>query len=109
MGSLKVRTCEICETETEDMVADHCHETGAVRDWICRSCNAGLGMFKDKPEALRRGAAYLERHRANPRIGLAFLRAEVGKLSRRSPERRANKLLKAHDDDLLRSSEATSE
>jgi len=31
------------------------------RGLLCRLCNAGLGMFKDSPESLRRAADYLEK------------------------------------------------
>ncbi|MEV7787410.1 endonuclease domain-containing protein [Streptomyces sp. NPDC088106] len=39
---------------------DHCHETGRVRDVLCLSCNAALGQFKERPDAIRRAAAYVE-------------------------------------------------
>jgi hypothetical protein len=81
--------CPICADVTPDKVADHCHETGAVREWICRRCNVGLGMFRDNPAAMEAAAAYIRKHQANPTDGLAFLRGEVGKLSRRQFERRA--------------------
>ncbi|MFE9441548.1 endonuclease VII domain-containing protein [Streptomyces sp. NPDC006602] len=39
---------------------DHCHNTGRVRGVLCFSCNAALGQFKDRPDAIRRAAAYVE-------------------------------------------------
>ncbi|WP_454316080.1 endonuclease VII domain-containing protein [Streptomyces phaeoluteigriseus] len=39
---------------------DHCHDTGRVRGVLCFSCNAALGQFKDRPDAIRRAAAYVE-------------------------------------------------
>lgn len=64
--------CPICrrETPSRDFVSDHCHETEISRAWICRSCNAGLGMFKDDPKALRRAAAYVRYHRKRADVGL---------------------------------------
>ncbi|MDI3386887.1 endonuclease VII domain-containing protein [Streptomyces sp. B-S-A8] len=51
--------CCICLTAPAEHV-DHCHETGRVRGVLCFSCNAGLGQYKDRPDAMRRAAAYLE-------------------------------------------------
>lgn len=56
--------CPICRRETKDLVDDHDHATGFSRELICRACNAGLGMFKDDPVALRRAARYLIKHTA---------------------------------------------
>ncbi|MFD7705029.1 endonuclease domain-containing protein [Streptomyces caelestis] len=39
---------------------DHRHETGRVRGVLCFSRNAVLGQFKDRPDAIRRAAAYVE-------------------------------------------------
>ncbi|MEU3144885.1 endonuclease domain-containing protein [Streptomyces sp. NPDC006999] len=39
---------------------DHGHGTGRVRGVPCFSCNAALGQFKDRPDAIRRAAAYVE-------------------------------------------------
>ncbi|MFH8345580.1 endonuclease domain-containing protein [Streptomyces sp. NPDC018045] len=33
---------------------DHDRRTGKVRDVLCLSCNAALGQFKDRPDALGR-------------------------------------------------------
>ncbi|WP_330456835.1 endonuclease VII domain-containing protein [Streptomyces sp. NBC_00820] len=39
---------------------DHCRQTGRVRCVLCFSCNAALGQFKDRPDVIRRAAAYVE-------------------------------------------------
>lgn len=46
------------------MHVDHDHETGAIRDLLCGSCNAMLGHAKDSPATLRAAADYIERHAA---------------------------------------------
>ncbi|MEH0543312.1 endonuclease VII domain-containing protein [Streptomyces sp. B21-105] len=51
--------CCICLAAPAEHV-DHCHNTGRVRGVLCFSCNAALGQFKDRPDAIRRAAAYVE-------------------------------------------------
>lgn len=52
--------CNICGTELgESPQLDHCHDTGAWRGVLCRSCNLGLGMFKDDPQRLLNAIMYL--------------------------------------------------
>ncbi|MET7652359.1 endonuclease VII domain-containing protein [Streptomyces sp. NPDC005486] len=51
--------CSICLAASAEHV-DHCHKTGRVRGVLCFSCNAALGQFKDRPDAIRRAAAYVE-------------------------------------------------
>ncbi|WP_236239205.1 endonuclease VII domain-containing protein [Streptomyces sp. CC228A] len=51
--------CVICLSAPPEHV-DHCHETGRVRGVLCFSCNAALGQFKDRPDAMRRAADYVE-------------------------------------------------
>lgn len=53
------RVCVICLAAVPEHV-DHDHATGAVRGVLCFSCNAALGQFKDRPDAMRRAAAYVE-------------------------------------------------
>lgn len=53
--------CAICQDEPGPRLlsVDHDHETGAVRSLLCGRCNTGLGLFRDRPEVLRRAAEYL--------------------------------------------------
>jgi hypothetical protein len=51
------KPCAICgEVAT---CIDHNHETGAVRGGLCRSCNVGLGCFKDSHDILEAAQTYL--------------------------------------------------
>ncbi|WP_311318340.1 endonuclease VII domain-containing protein [Streptomyces sp. 840.1] len=60
-------TCCICLTASAEHV-DHCHETGRVRGVLCFSCNAALGQLKDRPDAIRRAAAYVEGNAWKPTL-----------------------------------------
>ncbi|MGW0658868.1 endonuclease VII domain-containing protein [Streptodolium elevatio] len=51
--------CRICLKPRPEHV-DHDHDSGEVRGVLCFNCNSGLGQFKDRPDLLRRAAAYLE-------------------------------------------------
>ena len=51
--------CEICGEDVK-LFFDHDHISGLFRGWLCHLCNVMLGMAKDNPERLRRGANYLE-------------------------------------------------
>ena len=57
--------CPICQKRsivnvTAKIVADHDHHTGNIRDFICDSCNTGLGRFKNGENLLRNALAYLK-------------------------------------------------
>lgn len=52
-------SCEICG-DTETLVHDHCHGTGAFRGVLCRGCNASIGQLGDTPEALLKAYNYLK-------------------------------------------------
>lgn len=45
------------------LAVDHCHETGAVRGLLCRSCNTAIGKFRHDPLILKAAIEYLERQR----------------------------------------------
>lgn len=58
--------CPICQKRsiagvTARIVADHDHHSGNIRDFICDSCNTGLGRFKNGEDYLRNAIAYLEK------------------------------------------------
>ncbi|MDD3739090.1 MAG: endonuclease VII domain-containing protein [Lentimicrobiaceae bacterium] len=59
--------CPICKKSsipfiTANLVVDHDHDTGNARDWICDSCNTGLGRFKDSIELMQEAIKYLKKH-----------------------------------------------
>lgn len=55
--------CEICQCDLhfDDANIDHDHETRAVRGLLCRTCNIGLGYFRDDPELMTVALQYLKR------------------------------------------------
>lgn len=57
--------CEICKIEFNDKITkclDHDHETGIARGALCRSCNHGLGQFRDNLQILNNAITYLQQH-----------------------------------------------
>lgn len=59
--------CPICGKTaiagvTANYVKDHDHKTGKAREWICDSCNTGLGRFKDDVGLLQRAIDYLNKY-----------------------------------------------
>lgn len=67
--------CAICNQPEQALMwgkemklaVDHCHETGTIRGLLCANCNRGIGLLKDNPELLRRGADYIEKGRPEGR------------------------------------------
>lgn len=58
-------SCRICgEVLSLDakggFATDHNHATGTVRGLLCKTCNHGLGLFKDSPSVLESALAYLK-------------------------------------------------
>ncbi|UYN90433.1 MAG: Hpy99I family type II restriction endonuclease [Anaerolineales bacterium] len=56
--------CPVCGKRTiagitSKVVIDHDHKTGNPRNWICDSCNTGIGRFKDDIAILERAIKYL--------------------------------------------------
>jgi len=71
--------CGICPEPLVKIFVDHDHDSGAVRDLLCPSCNIMLGMSGDSPRRLRDAAFYIERHRRTGRG------AELGRTRRARP------------------------
>lgn len=57
--------CAICGKSEKDngqrLAIDHNHATHQVRALLCRSCNTGLGAFKDDEQLLSKAIEYLKR------------------------------------------------
>jgi hypothetical protein len=51
--------CAICREPFDVAHLDHCHQTSRPRGILCRSCNSGLGLFKDDVERLQAAIDYL--------------------------------------------------
>jgi len=67
MAPKGIFTCPICQKTTivgvtANLVKDHDHITGKGREWICDSCNTGLGRFRDDIKLLKRAIKYLEKY-----------------------------------------------
>lgn len=64
----EIWTCPICGKTTipgvtSKLALDHNHHTGNVREWICDSCNTGLGRFKDNRQLLEKAIEYLNKYK----------------------------------------------
>src|SRR5688572_1686258 len=56
--------CAICRLKPppgQVLSVDHDHGTGKIRGLLCKPCNTGLALFKDRPLLLRGAALYLRR------------------------------------------------
>lgn len=65
----KNHTCPICLVGEVNEVGkktkwnlDHDHVTDKFRNFICETCNKGLGMFKDNITLLEKATNYLKEH-----------------------------------------------
>lgn len=59
--------CTICGKRsilgvTCSIVIDHDHRTGNAREWICDSCNTGIGRFQDDTDILEKIISYINKH-----------------------------------------------
>lgn len=54
--------CAICGKYCKVLYVDHNHDTGAVRELLCVSCNSALGLVKENIATLKSMIAYLKKH-----------------------------------------------
>lgn len=78
--------CAICGTKEpghgfKNFCVDHDHETGEARGLLCRTCNAGLGHFKDSQDLLRKANLYLMEHHSDRPLCLLI---EDGKMNNKT-------------------------
>ena len=64
--------CPICLTNGKNSIGkrtvwelDHCHITDKFRNYLCGTCNRGLGFFKDDLENIKKALEYLNKHKEN--------------------------------------------
>ena len=64
---IKTAKCCTCKEDKNSLnrafVVDHCHKTNKVREFVCTSCNKGLGYFKDNVNSLQNAINYLIKHK----------------------------------------------
>jgi len=60
------KKCAICGSRlnpaSREPCLDHNHETGEVRELLCRRCNCLIGYARESPEILLSAVAYLKKH-----------------------------------------------
>lgn len=58
--------CGICGIDPyklgEPLVVDHDHETGKVRELLCRQCNLAIGYARESIHTLQKAIKYLRTH-----------------------------------------------
>ena len=66
---LQQHKCPICEQELVGRPhVDHCHDTGVIRDLLCRCCNLLLGYAKDNEKTLQNAIKYLQTHTTHRKV-----------------------------------------
>jgi hypothetical protein len=59
--------CQCCG-RIDRLFPDHCRHARTLRGWICRNCNAGIGMLGDSEEGVQLAVRYLERWKCSTRL-----------------------------------------
>ena len=59
--------CQCCG-RIDRLFADHDRRTKTLKGWVCRNCNAGIGMQGDSLEGVEKVVAYLQRWKASTKL-----------------------------------------
>lgn len=54
-------TVHLISMKLQALCLDHNHTTGALRGWLCHSCNRGIGMLQDDPGLMEKAARYVRK------------------------------------------------
>ena len=57
----------VCCARIDRLYCDHDHATKEFRGWVCKNCNAGMGLLGDNEVGLRQALAYLIKARPKER------------------------------------------
>lgn len=69
--------CAICSEKDEKLSlhVDHDHETNEVRGLLCKRCNSGIGLFRERLDLIKKAVEYLENH--NKAMDLREIEAQL--------------------------------
>ena len=59
--------CQCCG-RIDKLFADHDRYTKTLKGWVCRNCNAGVGMLGDSLEGVEKAVAYLQRWKSSTKL-----------------------------------------
>jgi hypothetical protein len=59
--------CQCCG-RIDRLFADHDRHTKTLKGWVCRNCNAGIGMLGDSLEGVEKAVAYLQRWKCSTKL-----------------------------------------
>lgn len=59
--ALQDHRCAICRVGDVPLEMDHCHTKGNHREFLCGSCNRGIGIMGEDAARLRAAADYIEK------------------------------------------------
>lgn len=61
--------CSICLNHDENLVVDHCHSSGLIRELLCKKCNSAIGLLKEDINNLNNAISYIMRHNEKKQTG----------------------------------------
>ncbi len=62
MVEIQNSCCAICKCTCKNLVIDHCHNTGLIRELLCNNCNTGIGLLKNDTEIFLNAIHYIKKY-----------------------------------------------